>query len=284
MLKTKDLKPDSFCLPSKVYGVDFSGAKKAGNKIWIASAVVLGNAIQIEDCYQARDLPDSAVERDRCLGALRSFISSKKACAFGLDFPFSLPIKLIKANRWEDFVLSFANRYSEPEQFRKICWESAGNREKKRDTDEVAKTPFSPYNLRLYRQTYYGIRDVLAPLVKGQVVCVFPMQSWLPVKPWLLEVCPASTLRRMGLYQPYKGRNKGRDKRGNRAHILEGIENTRVVIIKRSTLRTTILDDPDGDALDSVIAAFATFRAIGALADSSVSVTSNSMLEGYIYI
>lgn len=116
------------------------------------------------------------------------------------------------------------------------------------------------------------------------MVSVLPMQSWSPVKPWLLEVCPASTLERMGLRQPYKGPNKDRDKRANRAHILGEIENTGLVIIKASALRATILDDPGGDALDSVIAAFATLRVIRSSVHSGVSATGNYVLEGYVYI
>jgi len=280
MPRVRSLKPGSRTLPSKVYGIDFSGAQDAGNRIWIASARALDTGVEVEDCYQAKCLADSAIDRDRCLSALRHFIARQGVCACGLDFPFGLPGTLVEANTWEEFVLSFGSRYPDAERFRQNCWETARSCEERRDTDRESKTPFSPYNLRLYRQTYYGIRDVLAPLVKDKAVSVLPMQNKAPVKPWLLEVCPASTLERMGLYHPYKGRSK----RGSREHILEGIENTRVVTIKRSALRTTILDDPGGDALDSIIAAYATFRAIDALADPGVSVSSNSMLEGYVYI
>lgn len=167
--------PDTPCLPQRVYGVDFSGAKKAGTRIWIASATIAGETLEIEDCCQAKDLPGSAVERDQCLDALRYFISAQKTCSLGLDFPFGLPKKVVRANSWEEFVLSFGNHYLDPEQFREICWVAAGNCEERRDTDRISQTPFSPYNRRLYRQTYYGIRDVLAPLVRDQLVCVLPM-------------------------------------------------------------------------------------------------------------
>ena len=122
MLKAKDPKPDSPCLPSKVYGVDFSGAKKAGSKIWIASALIVRDVLKLEDCFQAKDLPGSAAKRDSCLRALYYFISSQKTCAFGLDFPFSLPSQLVEANDWEEFVLSFGNRYPDPEEFRGTCF------------------------------------------------------------------------------------------------------------------------------------------------------------------
>jgi len=280
----KPLKPSSRCLPNKVHGIDFSGARDAGNKIWIASARVFGARIEVEECYQAKCLPDSATDRDRCLRALQQFICRQSACACGLDFPFSLPHRLVEATNWEEFVLSFGSRYLDAEKFRQSCWETAGNCEEKRDTDRKSKTPFSPYNRRLYRQTYYGIRDVLAPLVRDKVVSVLPMQGVASDKPWLLEVCPASTLERMGQRLPYKGPNRDRDKRANRAHILKKIENTGFIRIRSSALRATILDDSDGDALDSVIAALATFRAIGSTNDFSALTPSISMLEGYIYI
>jgi hypothetical protein len=282
MLKARNSMPDTPCLPQRVYGVDFSGAKKAGTKIWIASATIAGETLEIEDCCQAKDLPGSAVERDQCLDALRYFISAQKTCSLGLDFPFGLPKKVVRANSWEEFVLSFGNHYLDPEQFREICWVAAGNCEERRDTDRISQTPFSPYNRRLYRQTYYGIRDVLAPLVRDQLACVLPMQRMSPNRPWLFEICPASTLKRMGLYQPYKGHNK--DKRAIRAHILEETEKTGAVIIKTSALRSKILNDPDGDAVDSVIAAFATFRAVHNLARSTTPWNNTYALEGYVYV
>lgn len=283
MLKARNSALDSPYCPNRVYGVDFSGAKKAGTKIWIASATIVKDALKIEDCRQAKDLPGSATAREQCLGALRHFISTQKGCAFGFDFPFGLPGVLVKANSWEEFVLSFSNHYPGPQEFRDTCWVAAGNRELRRDTDKVSQTPFSPYNLRLYRQTYYGIRDVLAPLVRDQLVCVLPMQRTSSGKPWLFEICPASTLKQIiGLQLQYKGSSKNNS--AGRARILERIKETSALVIQTSALQSKILDDPNGDALDSVIAAFATFRTLRILARSSIQWSDNYALEGYIYV
>jgi hypothetical protein len=283
MLKAKDLKPDSPCYPSYVYGVDFSGAKKAGSKIWITSAPIMRDLLKIEDCFQAKDLPSSSAERDQCLGALWNFIRAQKTCAFGLDFPFGLPSVFVEINSWEEFVLSFGERYPDPKEFRDTCWVAAGNRELRRDTDRNSQTPFSPYNRRLYRQTYYGIRDVLAPLVRNRLACVLPMQRVAPGKPWLFEVCPASTLKSINLYLlPYKRADK--ESRLNRARIIEGVVETGAILIDSLALRSKIIDDRNGDALDSVIAAFATFRALRHLAHSSVPSANPYLLEGYVYV
>jgi hypothetical protein len=282
VLEMKDLKPDLPYLPGKIYGIDFSGAEKAGDKIWLASAIIAGNALRIEDCRQAKELLGAA-DRDRCLRLLRDFISAQTACAFGLDFPFGLPEEVIDESSWEEFVLSFGDHYSDPEQFRRKCWVTAGNCEKRRDTDKNSQTPFSPYNLRLYRQTYYGIRDVLAPLVRDQLVYVMPMQSMSRGKPRLVEVCPASTLKSINLYfSPYKRADK--ESSLNRARILEGVEEMRFILIDSSALRSRIIDERNGDALDSIIAAFATLRSFGNLGSSLFPETDPCRIEGYVYV
>lgn len=268
---------DSQDHPRRVHGVDFSGAANAGKKIWITSGVIEDCALRIEDCRRAEALPRSRKDRDQCLTALRDFIRREHASVFGLDFPFALPRELIKENSWEDFVLSFPDRYPNPEEFRKTCRAGAHNRELRRVTDKESDTPFSPYNLRLYRQTYFGIRDVLGPLVQDHLVCVLPMQSVLPGRPWILEVCPASTLKRQNLYKPYKGGSKKHY--AARMRILEALEGTGVLPVPEPTLRPSILDNRDGDALDSVIAAFATFRAL-----RNPACNENYALEGYVFV
>jgi hypothetical protein len=160
-----------------------------------------------------------------------------------------------------------------------VCTAASGGRELKRFTDIEAKTPFSPYNLRLFRQIYFGIREVLGPLLRNNAVCVLPVQRALPDRAWLLEICPASTLKREHLSIPYKGR--GEKKRTARVKILEGIKKTGGLKIRKSALRSKILEDRDGDALDSVIAALATFRALknGFAFDKNAPYA----LEGWVY-
>lgn len=243
-----------------VYGIDFSGAREAGKRIWIARGIIKGDVLLITECSKAEDKLGPGGNRGQILKALSEFISKRNDSIFGLDFPFGIPRSLIKEESWEQFVISFEDTYSTPEKFRTVCKLRTDDRELKRFTDSEAKTPLSPYNLRLYKQTYFGIRDVLGPLIKDNTVCVLPMQRPLPHRPWVLEVCPASTLKRENLSLPYKG--GGEIKRTARVKILEGIKRTGLVKIEKLALRPKILEDRGGDALDSVIAAFATFRAL----------------------
>ena len=263
-----------------VYGVDFSGAKEAGKKIWIARAVIEEDVLLITECFQAKDLPGSGRDREQSLIALREFIRKQKDSIFGLDFPFGLPGNLVKEERWEKFVLSFEDAYKDPCEFKTACQLASGGKELKRSTDIETKTPFSPYNIRLYRQTYFGIRDVLGPLISNDMVCVLPMQKPLPDRPWVLEICPASTLKQENLRLSYKGRDEKH--KTARVRILEGMKKTGVLKIKRSALRTKILEDNSGDAIDSVIAAVATFRALrdGFVFDEN----SPYALEGLVYV
>lgn len=263
----------------RIHGVDFSGAVDAGRKIWIATGVTEGGRLRIEECRRAEDLPGSARDRHRCLAALRDFVAGERACAFGLDYPFGLPRALVKEKSWEDFILSFPDRYADPEAFRRACRAAARGGELRRVTDRESRTPFSPYNLRLYRQTYFGIRELLYPLVREHLACVPPMQRLLPGRPWIFEICPASLLKREQLYLPYKGRSAGH--RAARTRILRRMEKRVPLSFPTGALRSAVIHDPGGDALDSVIAACGTFRA---LRHPAPLTNGAYALEGYVYV
>jgi len=244
-------------LTRNIYGIDFSGAKDAGKKIWIAGGSVEGNILHIETCLRATELPGAGSDRERCLKALRGFIANETDSSFGFDFPFGLPLAMNKEERWYDFVIKFPERYESAGDFREKCRKAAPGKELKRITDIESRAPFSPYNLRVYRQTYYGIRDILNPLVHEKHVRVLPMQQPQQGKAQIIEICPASTLKKMNIYRPYKGSML----REQRMLILKALENTSSFSISDRSITELILDDIYGDALDSVIAAYATFCA-----------------------
>lgn len=264
------------CQKEKFIGVDFSGATNAGNLIWIASGIYENGGLQILDCRAARDLPDAGSNRDLALGALRQFAGQQKEAVIGLDFPFGLPKSLVEEDSWESFILSFPRKYNSPDHFRKVCLEAADGRELKRATDMVSKAPFSPYNLRMFRQTYYGICDLLYPLIKNNEVSVLPMQKSEAGKPRLLEICPASFLKREGINISYKGRPE--EKYRARLKILEYMENEKGLRYELTSLRDTILENRGGDALDSLIAAYCAFKY-----GSEISPAYEAGVEGYIY-
>jgi hypothetical protein len=81
------------------------------------------------------------------------------------------------------------------------------------------------------------------------------MQELVTGRPWLLEICPASVLKRDGLSEPFKGRTPSLA--AARERILEAFERAGRVALP-GEMRNRLLADAGGDALDSVIAAIAT--------------------------
>lgn len=266
----------------RVYGVDFSGAQSAGDKIWLASGIILDEEVFIEGCFRGRDLPGGTRDRGEALQALRRFIHQRPGCAFGLDFPFGLPEGITNDYAsWEAFVRDFPSVYDDPDDFYEKCKE-AGRRlptdriEHKRGTDESANAPFSPYNIRIKNQTFYGIANVLAPLVEDEKARVLPMQPQTDDLPRLIEVCPSSTLNRLNL--PRSGyKDNDENAAATRRRILDGLEEAGIHL--PSEIHKTAVNEPEGDSVDSIVAAFAT--ADNAAADT---MCYPGKVEGHIYI
>ena len=179
---------------------------------------------------------------------------------------------------WETFIAGFARRYETPENFKDSCFQAAGGVELKRRTDRECHTPFSAYNLRLFKQTFYGIRDVLSPLVERGTARVLPMQKPAPGKPSVFEICPASTLRIEGLSLSYKGASP------------EHLEGRRLIlkslgpqVVVPGDIAQKAFDDHKGDAIDSIIAALAAPRALADEPDSHPR-DRDYLLEGRVYV
>ncbi|HUT32642.1 MAG TPA: phosphoribosylformylglycinamidine cyclo-ligase [Planctomycetota bacterium] len=265
----------------RIYGIDFSGALDAGRKIWITGATGDEGVLRVEQVLRGDELPGSASSRPACLTALRDFIGTQKDAVLGLDFPFSLPFRVLPSGSWEEFVLSFGGRYGDESHFRESCRRAGQGAELRRVTDTEAGTPFSAYNLRLYRQTYFGIHDVLCPLVRDKAACVLPFHEPKPGTPWLLEICPASTLKRLKLYAPYKG--KGPALQEGRERIVEALEAKGLLAFAMPELRDRLVRNTGGDALDSALAAVATFRAVSDPEFPDGAGHGAYLLEGYVY-
>ncbi|MEP0846858.1 MAG: hypothetical protein HRF50_08565 [Phycisphaerae bacterium] len=265
-----------------VFGVDFSGAALAGCKIWLTR---LDRSSEdrpaVADCRPAMRLPGGGPAREEALRALRNWISAHPAAPFGLDFPMGLPEVLVPERDWVGFASGFAQRYPTAQAFRADCRRAAGGRDLKRLTDIETRTPFSPYNLRLYRQTYHGIRDVLAPLIAAGQAVALPMQAARDGVAWLLETCPASLLKRAGLYRPYKG--TGRAHRAARRRILAAVQDLEGVALPSRAIQETLVDEPEGDALDSLLAAVAVWRTIR-IGGVDEPVGDLYRLEGRVYL
>ena len=258
----------------RIFGLDFSGARDAGRHAWLAEGRPSPAGLEILSCRPIAELPGGAVERTGALAALRAFIAATPGGIFGCDFPFSLPRAHIETPSWTDFIGDFL--HADAHAFYTHCRRISGGREPKRATDVESKTPWCAFNIRLYRQSYHGMGEVLRPLVVGREALVLPMQAPAPGLPWLIETCPASALKHLG----WRGSYKGAGFKNARRQILRQLSAAELLAPLPRSLRERVVGDNGGDALDSIIAALATARALG---DIDVGDGGGDELEGRVY-
>jgi hypothetical protein len=264
----------------RIVGIDFSGARDACRRIWLAEGLVKESKLEIGHCVRAGDLSDSGDDRQVCYRAVRDYLTARNDALVGLDFPFGLPERIVGQWSWKNFLLTYAHRFDRPEALRRHC-RNACPQETKRKTDLLTQTPFSPYNLRLYKQTHYGIKEILAPLVRTQKAVVLPMQRQNSHLPWLIEICPASTLKKRNLYLPYKGRSDTH--KNARHHILQKICKAESLVVKKRAIKKTVVQDCNGDALDSLIAAAAAYTALKDMS-KGLKPPMKIRVEGWVYV
>jgi hypothetical protein len=103
-------------------------------------------------------------------------------------------------------------------------------------------------NLRVFKQTWTVVCEVLLPLVSDGIdlPCLHPTDSTVSV----VESCPASVLHRLDeSSRGYKG--KTADNLARRKSLVRLLEDEGLVL--SSTIRRRAVEDPEGDALDSLL-------------------------------
>ena len=81
----------------------------------------------------------------------------------GLDAPLGLPYSSIEVVTYEELLKRFSDKFETAEQ---ECAHGKILKKNQREAEMVAGVPFSAYNLRLYRQTWSAITQVVTPLVR----------------------------------------------------------------------------------------------------------------------
>ncbi|WP_255196936.1 DUF429 domain-containing protein [Halorarius litoreus] len=267
----------------QVHGVDFSGAARAGEKIWLASATDDGETLRVESVRSAAEAfgPD----RETAHAGLREFVGSRDTDeAVGLDCSFGLPRGVHDADSWPAFVEWFAEAFDSPDALQGDLAErtkrrTGGERTYLKRRTDARTGARSPYHWLVGTQTFYGIRDIIAPL--ADCVSIEPLAPRAEAAS-LLEIYPASTLRALDLpSQRYKNDATYPEAPARRETILDGLREWGVVLDEE--LDAIVLNDSGGDALDSVVAAVAVARA--ARDDFEVrDRDAYDPVEGYIYV
>ncbi|GJL67308.1 MAG: hypothetical protein NPIRA05_22790 [Nitrospirales bacterium] len=263
-----------------VCGIDWSGARDAGIRAWVAQGQISSGRLRLDHLIPGEQLPGSSSDIERFIPALVDWIKGCGNFVIGVDCPFGLPKDLVIEDSWEAFIRDFPKKHPNPDDFQQWCNTTAGGKELKRVTDRTAKTPFSPYNLRMYRQTYWGLRGLLYPLVVGDHVRVLPMQVPVAGKPVIVEVCPASTLKHLEIDTPYKG--GGSRQRQSREQIIKRLVSSGLLEIRR-TDREVVIRNQGGDALDAILAAISIARLVGENLENLGALQSEDLIEGRVY-
>lgn len=309
--------------PRPVYGVDFSAAAAdAGTKTWIATGTVADGELVVADVAPLVEVADlDAAGRETALPALAAWIRSLGDDAVvGIDVPFGLPRFVVAetgAASWRSFISGFptsigvgggddtddgaVDRADDPVRaFAERCVElterhGAGTYDKRR-TDAVVGAR-SPYGFIADTIAFYGMRDVLAPVLDA--VRVAPMDrvsptgptdgGWrpgTPPGPTVVETYPAAVLDRRGLRRTnYKG---GGDEEATRRrrNAAELTAEADLTYDREPDLVDAVVADAGGDALDAVAACVGAFtaRRRGYETDTAEFDDPEAVaLEGYIY-
>lgn len=249
------------------YGVDFSGARLAGLNTWVA---------RIEAARRNSKFPVFKLtwlarlggicgtdEREQALAHLAELIAESDRALWALDFPFGFPVEVMgNGAKWDDqfdFLLEWGDDgYEAGVECLRRAQRLGGPNHIRRLTDSEEKAPFDPYHYRIIYQTFHGMRDVLGPLRRRRQTAILPFhyRRLATARRVIVEACPASTLKRLGLphqnyKQPQGGRLEPKRLRTRRA-ILAGL--ARYVEFDDAQ-RRVMMRNGGGDALDAVIAA-----------------------------
>jgi hypothetical protein len=280
-----------------IYGVDFSGARLAGRNIWIARLAPLRGGAKGRGQWRLVDLDCleklcGTADRLPALRHLVDLIRKSDQALWALDFPFSLPIEVMpKSGRWLDQLRFLHDAGDDAYGVGLDCLDRArrlgGPLHLRRLTDVEARTPFDCYHYRIIYQFVFGARDVLGPLWAARETAILPFQyrRLAGATRVLVEACPSSTLKRLGLpHQNYKqpagGALSARRLRTRRA-IVDGL--SRDVEIGDGH-RRTMMRNPGGDAIDAVLAAVGAAHAWHATDHAAVARHPRYPREGKLYV
>lgn len=275
-----------------VYGVDFSGAKLAGRNTWVARVEPRRRGRPVLVALDRLETLCGTAERGPALAHLVELVAESESALWGFDVPFGLPIELFPSEtEWRhqfDFIREWGDEaYACGLECIRRALLVGDRMHLRRTTDTDAKAPFDGYHYRMIYQTFYGMRDVVAPLsrVPGTAVLPFHYRRLPRAKRVVVECCPGSVLKRLGLpHQNYKQPTGGplARKRLRTRHALHAALDELVVIGDR--FRRVMMRNPGADALDAVIAAVGVARAVATADHAAIARHPRYPREGHLYV
>jgi len=227
-----------------LHGVDFSGADAGGAaKIRMVSRDLAEprSAVRLEGRF----------DRAGLLRRLLALRDDGRSHLVRIDAPSGLPLDTLRTLEVEPTwagMSAWLTGFGSPRLWRSEV-RAHDRREPKRACDAAFRTPMAPMNLRVFKQTYTLIAEVLAPLAR-EGVRVEPVHAAdSPVT--VCEGCPASVLRLKGWPDHgYKG--QGEPPRAVRADILRKVQQ-REKLVLTPEMASAAEADAEGDLLDAIL-------------------------------
>ncbi|MCE2881495.1 MAG: hypothetical protein LW636_03915 [Planctomycetaceae bacterium] len=234
-----------------LHGVDFSGADGGGAaKIRIAERELAPrSAIHVR----------GRIDRNGLRKAILESAADGREHLWRIDAPFGLPLECFAASRPEGMaegelswraVAEWMAGFDTPRDWRGAMRDMS-KREPKRACDREFRTPLAPMNLRVFKQTFTVITEILLPLADaGIAIEPVSMPAGGAARVRVAEGCPASILLRRGWpARGYKG--GGEPPRIVREEIIRLLRRDGLEI--PSNLAVEAIHDEEGDLLDAMI-------------------------------
>jgi hypothetical protein len=226
-----------------LHGVDFSGADSGGAaKIRMVSRDLASPKADIRQ--QGR------FDRRGLVRRVLELAADGGQHLVRIDAPFGLPLETLRRAgvdpTWKgmaDWMAAFGS----PRRWRSEL-RVADRKEPRRSCDHAFHTPMAPMNLRVFKQTWTLIAEVLLPLAQAGVRIEPVVATDSPLT--VCEGCPASLLRLLGWPDHgYKG--QGEPPRRVRADLLRRLMRQGVSVPR--DMAEAAEADAEGDLLDAML-------------------------------
>lgn len=227
-----------------LHGVDFSGADSGGAaKIRMVSRDLASPRSPVR--------LDGRFDRKGLVRRVLSLQSQGGAHLVRIDAPFGLPLETLRSfdvtPTW-DAMAAWLVAFGSPRLWRGALRKSV-RKEPRRTCDEQFRTPMAPMNLRVFKQTWTLIAEVLQPLAEAGVR-IEPVHAGASSAVTVCEGCPASLLRLRGWPDHgYKG--AGDPPRAVRSELLRLLQRAGVVVAP--DMQDAAVSDEEGDLLDALL-------------------------------
>ena len=265
------------------HGLDFSGASNPRQKTWL-STWRPGEAAATRNGFSRGALVRSLLEL-AADGATHHVL---------IDAPLALPVEHLRqlgVDRSWTQVLRWLQEFQSPRAWRSKT-RKVSRLEPRRDVDVRARTPMSPLNIRVFKQTWHAMVSLVLPLLEHpESVAVLPMTAAFfepkRLRPQLVPVrigegCPASFLRsREWPHRGYKG--PAPSCRERRAALLSHLQDDCAVEITPRTARLAV-EDTEGDALDSLLLLPSAQRFAESDPHTILAGHEDAAIEGWVYV